>query len=83
MVLEVLADARQVVTATSHADRAQVVGRADARQHQQLRRADRAGAEDDLAVGADDLARAGRAVAQAHAGRAVARQLDAEHVRVA
>ena len=42
---------RQVV-ARLHAGRAQLVGRADARQQQELRRADRAGGEQHLALGA-------------------------------
>ena len=53
MVVQVVAD-RQV---GDHVDAvlAQVAGRADAGQHQQLRRAEDAGAEDDLAVGPDRL----------------------------
>ena len=53
VVLEVLADARQVL-GDEDAVIAKVAGRADARQHQQLGRVDRAAAEDHL-VGEDVL----------------------------
>ena len=49
MVLQVLAD-RQIDHRLD-ADRAQMIGRADAGQHQDLRRVERAAAEDDLALG--------------------------------
>ena len=49
VVLEVLADSAQLVDGCDP-DRAQVVGRADAGELHQLRRVDRAAAEDDLAA---------------------------------
>ena len=51
MILEVGADARQVVD-DRHADRPQMVGRADARQQQQARRADAARGDQHLALAA-------------------------------
>ena len=57
MVDQVLADAGQIDEAVD-AVVAQMVGRADPRQHQQLRRHQRAGREDDLAVGNAPCARA-------------------------
>ena len=56
MVLEVGADARQVVDDLD-ADLPQVVGRADARQQQQARRADAAGGDQHLALAAQDRGR--------------------------
>ena len=50
MVLQVAADTRQVGH-HRHGQRAELVGRPDAGQHQQLRRVDGAAAEDDLAGG--------------------------------
>ena len=50
MILQVLADLRKVDFRVD-AQRGELLGGADARHHQQLRRADRAGAEDDLFVG--------------------------------
>ena len=57
VIVQVLADARQVV---HHLDAvlAEMLGRADARQHQQLRRADGAGGDDDFALGPQQLAAA-------------------------
>ena len=49
MVLQVFPD-RQIGHRLD-ADRAQMIGRADAGQHQQLRRIERAAAQDDLAIG--------------------------------
>ena len=51
MVLQILADAGQRVHDLP-AERGDDVRAADARQFQQLRRADRAGGQDDLAAGA-------------------------------
>ena len=50
MVLQILADARQIDVCTSIPCRRSVVGRADAREHQQLGRIERAGAHDHFAV---------------------------------
>ena len=65
MVLQVAADAGDVEQRPD-AERAEVIGRADARQHQQLRRVHRAAAQDDLALGARDLVPAVDEVAHAH-----------------
>jgi len=54
VVLEVLADTRQVVDDLD-AEGAELVGRPDTRQEQELRRVDGAAAEDDLAVGVRDV----------------------------
>jgi hypothetical protein len=54
MLLQILADARQVLDHVD-ADRAEVVGGADPRQHQQLRGAVGARRQDDFPVGADLL----------------------------
>ena len=78
VVLQVAPDSRQVV-AHLHAGRLQLAGRADARQQQQLRRVDRAGAQQHLALGAHELL-ASAPRAQAHADRPVSLELDAEHV---
>ena len=51
MILEVLPHPGELV-AGFDPELVQVIGRADARQHQDLRRADRARAEQDLALGA-------------------------------
>ena len=81
VVLEVLADARAGRRATRHADLAQVVGRADAGEQQELRRAERAGREEMPRARAGDLRLA--AVAVAHAGRAAALEVDAQHLGAA
>jgi hypothetical protein len=75
VVAEVAADPAEVdVNVDPHLD--QVLGRADAGQHQQLRAVDRAAGQDDLGVGPGGL---GFAVVQVvHAGRLAA--LD-DHVR--
>ena len=78
MVHQVGADVRAVERDVD-ADLAQMVGRPDARQHQDLRRADRAGAEQHLALGAHGLLPAA-AVAQHDADGAVALQRDAGDV---
>jgi hypothetical protein len=77
VVLQVAPDAREVV-ADLHACRAQLVGRPDARQQQQLRRVDRAGRQQHLALGAQQLL-AAAPLAHAHADGALALQLDAQH----
>ena len=76
MILEVAADARQIV---DHGDAVwpERVARTDPRQHEELGRVDRAGAEDDLALGADSP-RLG-AVGDLDSGRAAALQRDAPH----
>jgi hypothetical protein len=80
VVLQVAPDARQVV-AHLHAGGAQVVGRADARQQQQLRRVDRARRQQHLALGAHELL-AAAPLAQAHADGPLALQLDAQDADV-
>ena len=73
MVVEVLPHARQVGLA-GDAVFGEVIGRADARQHQKLGRVDGAAGQDDLAVGAGGVV--GAAAAVRHAADAVA--LDGE-----
>ena len=73
MVLEVRADARQVDPALD-ADLGEVVARADAREHQQLRAVDRAAAEQHLAGGADGVL--GAALAEGEPGRPLPLELD-------
>ena len=58
VVLQVRADTHQVV-ARLHASGTQLVGIADARQHEQLRRVHRASADDDLAGGGHPLGHTG------------------------
>jgi len=70
MVLQVAADTRQLVQAVD-ADRLQVIGRADARQHQELRRVHRASRENDLAAAARYLVAAVDLVTHAHGAIAV------------
>ena len=64
MVVQVLADARQV-DRRRDADRAQVIGRTDAGEHQELRRAEGAGADDHLARGEGLAGLAAHGVGQA------------------
>ena len=65
MVLQVAADTRQVVQGPD-AERRQMIGRADARQHEELRRVHHAARQDDLAAAARDLVAAVDHVAHAH-----------------
>mgnify|MGYP003338728194 CR=1 FL=1 len=65
MVLEIAADARQIVQRLD-ADRLQVIGGADTRQQEKLRRVHRAATQNDLAIGARDLVAAVDHVAHAH-----------------
>jgi acetolactate synthase regulatory subunit len=58
MVLQVAADPWHVEQ-RADADRRQMIGRADTRKHQQLRRVHGAAAQQDLALGARDLVAAG------------------------
>ena len=75
MVDQILADARQIGDAID-AVRAQMIGRADARQHQQLRRDQRAGGDDHFAVG-EGLLLGAVGVAPGDADRAAVLDLDA------
>ena len=77
VLLQVLADAGQRM---HHVDalRPQLVRVADARQHQQLRRAIRAGREDDFAVGLDR--RVFAVVVVGHADRALAFEFDGDDI---
>ena len=74
VVLQVLADARQVGDDLDP-ERAQLGRRADARELEQLRRVDRAAAQDDLAA-ARDLAPAAPGARVLDAGRAAALEHD-------
>ncbi|MNN31296.1 hypothetical protein D3C81_1449830 [compost metagenome] len=78
MVLEVLAHAGQVMH-HGHAVPAQVRRRADAGRHQQLRRAERAGADDDLAARAQH--HLGPIAPGQHAHRAAPFEQDPQHLR--
>ena len=76
MILQVRSDARAV---EQHRDAAiaQMVGRADAGQHEKLRRSDRACAEDDLAIGLHRIDRT--AALHPHAVRPTAVERNGEH----
>ena len=78
MVLEVLADPRQVDPGLDP-EPAELLGRADSRDHEDLRAADRPGAEHHLAGGAGDRLPP-PAVAPADPGRPLALERDAEHL---
>lgn len=65
MVLQVLADTRQAMQ-DRDAHRGKVVGRADAREHQELGRLDRACGHHDLAQGGDGVGLAVDAVFDLH-----------------
>ena len=73
MILQMAADVRQVDGARD-SQRAQLVGRADARQHQQARRIDRPGAEQDFGLGPHDPS------GQTNAEAPAALDLEAEHL---
>ena len=73
VVVQVAPDAGQVGDDVDP-EAAELVGRADAREQQQLRRLDRAGADDDLALGADPLDRAVPDDLDADAARALEEQ---------
>ena len=77
MVLEVLAHAGQVGD-HRNAELPQLLGRADAGEHQQLRRGEGAGGEDRLALGHGHLLATAAAVADS--ARAAVADLDAEHL---
>ena len=73
VILEMAADIGQVGDA-GESQRAQLVGRADARQHQQARRIDRPGTEQHVALGSHDPS------GQTHAEAPAALDLEAEHL---
>ena len=79
MILQVAADTGKVEQRPD-ADRVQVIGRSDARQHQELWRVDGAARQDDLAAAARDLVLA--LVTVAHAHRHVLVEDDALDLRV-
>ena len=79
MVLQVLADARQVA-GYGDAEIAQVRGRANTGEHEKLRRSNGPGAKDDLALGA--LLHAAALVLEADGGRAAAFKTDAIDLRI-
>ena len=81
MVDQVLADAGQVDDGSAMPCAAQLLGRADAGQHQQLRRHQRAGGDDHLAVG-EGPPLAPRGIAIGDADGAPVLDLDPAHRRV-